>query len=59
MSEAPEFQVVANLLALLADGKATVKKVDELRQTIERAETAAAKLAADREQHATAVAAAK
>jgi hypothetical protein len=59
MSEAPEFQAVANLLALLTDAKATAKKFDELRQTIEKAEGATAKLAVDREQHAAAVTAAR
>jgi septal ring-binding cell division protein DamX len=46
MAETPEFAAVANLLALLADGKATAKKFDELRQLLEKTAAATAKLEA-------------
>jgi multidrug efflux pump subunit AcrA (membrane-fusion protein) len=53
------FSAVTNLVALLADPKAASARLTELQKQIEKAEAASAKLAADREQHAAAVAAAK
>ena len=61
MSEAaPDaYATLAGLITLLADSKATVKRLDELRRLSTETAEAQAQLAADREEHDRAVAAAK
>jgi hypothetical protein len=53
------FAAAIALIGLAVDPKATAARLAELRTAIEKAEASTAKLTADREQHAAAVAAAK
>ena len=53
------FMVVANLLAVIADPKLAAKRMSDLERQIEAVVKAREQLAADRQQHATTVAAAK
>jgi uncharacterized protein (DUF3084 family) len=60
MAETPDtFAAAIALIGMAVDPKACAKRLDELRQALEKAEAATAKLTADREQHAATVAAAK
>jgi hypothetical protein len=51
------FTAVTNLIALIADPKAAGKRLSDLQQQIERAESATAKLEAARQAHDTKIAA--
>jgi hypothetical protein len=60
MSKTPDtFAAAIALIGMAVDPKATSARLAELQKQIDAAAKGQAKLAADREQHATAVAAAK